>query len=100
MVGTAFGVLGPFSNTRSKTPTASSRRFGERERPKRAKTAPGSTPTPSAGLPVFSVAEASRVAEVLTDMELDLHAVSNELLVSILNDVADRGSSYILDENK
>ena len=49
---------------------------------------------------MFSFAESKRVAEVLSDMELDVHAVFNEFLVSILNDVADRGSSYILDVNK
>jgi hypothetical protein len=100
MVATALAILGPFSNTRSKAPKASSRRFGENQRPKRAKTTFGSTPTPSDGMPVFSVAEANRVAEALTDMGLDVQDVPNELLVSILNDVADRGSSYILAENK
>ena len=93
MVATALAVLGPLSNTRSKAAKASSWRFGENQRPKRAKTTFGSTPTPSDGMPVFSVAEASRVAEALTDMRLDVPAVPNELLVSILNDVADRGRS-------
>jgi hypothetical protein len=51
-------------------------------------------------VPVFSDAESIRVAEVLTGMGVDVSQVSNELLVSILNDVADRGSSYILEENK
>ena len=100
MAATALADLGPFSNTPSKAPTASSRRFGENQRPKRAKCAQTTTPAPGAALPVFGVAETSRVAEVLTDMGLDVHTVSNEVLVGILNDVADRGNSYILDKTK
>ena len=93
MVATVLAVLGPLSNTRSKAAKASSWRFGENQRHKRAKTTFGSTPTPSAALPLFSVAEVSRVAEALTYMGLDVQAVPSELLVSILNDVADRGRS-------
>ena len=100
MAATALADLGPFSNTRSKAPTASSRRFGENQRQKRAKTAPTSIPAPGAALPVFSAAETSRVAEVLTGTELDEYAVPYELVVSILNDVVDRGDSYFLDETK
>jgi hypothetical protein len=51
-------------------------------------------------VPVFSVAESIRVAEVLTGTGIDVSQVSDVALVIILNGVADSGSSYILDENK
>ena len=66
MAATALADLGPLSNTPSKASIASSRRFGEKQREKRAKSAPTTTPAPGAVLPVFRVVESSRVAEVLT----------------------------------
>jgi hypothetical protein len=50
-------------------------------------------------MPAFGVADANQVATALTDMGVDASAVSNDLLVSIHNDVADRGHSYILDKS-
>jgi hypothetical protein len=40
------------------------------------------------------------VAQALADMRVDVSAKYDELLVSILYDVADRGSTSILDESK
>ena len=90
---------GPFANTRSKKLDAKYLTSDEKEVPKRSKRASPVGLSRGSVQPVFNVAEANRVADVLSGMGVDVADVSSKLLVTILNDVADRGNSYILDEN-